>query len=749
MMFGSNRYSQTIAVALLCVGAAVAGPTVTPIWQFKGNARPPANLVYNGGNLFGVGSDGAYGLGAIAELVPPARGSASWTANTIYSPGNEYIGPLAFGPDGSIYFAGLVCGPPSQASIFQLAPPAAPGGSWTPTVLYTFSYPSLGYCPAPEVALAYANGALLGIAGGTTDEILGMVFELTPAPTAGAAWNLTTLYTFSGGSDGGYPYPQIVLDSSGAVYGTTVYGGSAPYPQGDGTVFMLTPPAQAGDEWTESTLYTFAGGSDGGSPGKIAFGPNGAIYGVTYYGGTACAYGDSGCGTVFQLLPPGDPGGAWTESILYASPGEQGQEFPNGLVVAPNGALYATDEDDLFQLAQTGGVWTETLIADHTQIGMPTGLALLPDGKPVVSGWTVGTCSCYAGVFRASQASTGGSWKIKSIFSPAAENDGSEPVGPLAFDSRGAVYGTTLGGGSATVGGTVFRLTPPQTTSQPWTEALLYSFQGGDDGSQPCCGVVIAGNGALYGTTAGGRLGGGTVFELTPPEEPGGAWTKTTIHSLTGTAEPTSPLVVDGSGALYGATNEKVFQLMPPAAPGGKWKEAVLTASHGANELVFWDGVLYGAEGASVFQLTAPAAPGDKWAETILHTFMHHRASPSGPFVFDSSGNLYGTAVLGGGGCGDVYQLAPGTTGTHWQETILYAFGGAPYCDSESYPTGLALLNGNFYGARGGGLFEVRGSDWSEHDFGQIGGALQGLYANQGALYGTASNNDQIYQITF
>ena len=134
-----------------------------------------------------------------------------------------------------------------------------------------------------------------------------------------------------------------------------------------------------------------------------------------------------------------------------------------------------------------------------------------------------------------------------------APNDGILPAGGVVFDAQGNLYGaTTYGGngGSACIGGscgTVYQLMPPAKPGNPWTENILYNFTGvtnQQDGELPDGGLVIDSAGNLYGVTAYGGTGGcelfggvdgcGTVYQLTPPSAPGGAWTKTTIYSFQG-----------------------------------------------------------------------------------------------------------------------------------------------------------------------------------------------------------------------
>jgi uncharacterized repeat protein (TIGR03803 family) len=131
------------------------------------------------------------------------------------------------------------------------------------------------------------------------------------------------------------------------------------------------------------------------------------------------------------------------------------------------------------------------------------------------------------------------------------------------------LYGTTEEGGTGTGGtgfacssgcGTVFSLTPPATPGGAWTETVLHDFAfTGGDGAVPEAGVVIGTSGVLYGTTAyGGASDAGTVFSLTPPASPGGAWTETVLHDFTGGSDgryPEAGVAMGKSGGLFGTTD--------------------------------------------------------------------------------------------------------------------------------------------------------------------------------------------------
>ena len=298
------------------------------------------------------------------------------------------------------------------------------------------------------------------------------------------------------------------------------------------------------------------------------------------------------------------------------------------------------------------------------------------------------------------------------------------PYGGVIADAAGNLYGTTYG--SRVQFGTVYELT--RGSDGTWTETVLHTFAGGDDGRNPVEGLVRDQAGNLYGTVPiGGAGNSGAVFELSPGS--GGQWTWNILYSFTGGnggAIPYSTLVLDAAGNLYGTTsqggatgNGVVYELTPGS---GGWTQTVLYAFNGTDDgswpsgpLTFDQaGNLYGtttqagADGwGTVFKLT-PTSNG--WTPSVLHTFTGDAdgSDPEYGVVRDRNGVLYGTTTSGGSGeNGTVFQLRPnpsampGTSGA-WAETVLYAFSGG---DDGSGPNEGLVFDpaGNLNGTAEGG----------------------------------------------
>jgi uncharacterized repeat protein (TIGR03803 family) len=354
---------------------------------------------------------------------------------------------LVMDASGNLYGATATGGAYFQGTVFKLTPDG------TETVLHSFGSSSTdGLQPYLGALVMDSEGNLYGTTTLGGVYFNGTVYKVTPGGEE------TILYSFcaTGGiscTDGWFPAGGVILDKAGNLYGTTSRGGST----GAGVVFKLSPSG------TETVLYNFTGGSDGGGPeAGVVIDGEGNLYGTTFQGGFIHGCKGIGCGVVFKLAPDG------TETVLHSfGSANDGSEPWAGVILAKNGDLYGT--------TYSGGA------------------------------------NLYGTVFRVSPS---GTERILYSFKAGAD-DGGLPWGPVIIDSAGNLYGTTYIGGSDSNAGTVYEI------SSTGTESLLHSFsETSEDGYLPIGGLLLDSAGNLYGTTSQGGSSSssyaGTVFKVTP-----------------------------------------------------------------------------------------------------------------------------------------------------------------------------------------------------------------------------------------
>ncbi|MGB9256526.1 MAG: choice-of-anchor tandem repeat GloVer-containing protein [Candidatus Korobacteraceae bacterium] len=373
---------------------------------------------------------------------------------------------------------------------------------------------------------------------------------------------------------------------------------------------------------TFTTLHNFGDGSDGGYPyAGLSMDRAGNLYGTASEGGNLNYCYQGGCGTVFRLERRSS---GWIYSVLYAFTGSDGYYPEARVIIGPDGGLYGT-----------------------TTQGGASGAGVVFRLQPPATICKAVSCP----------------WTETVLHSFTGGSDGGGPTyGDLTFDQAGNIYGTTTTGGNTTCGGgygcgVVFELAP---SNGAWNETVLYTFQGGTDGSAPYAGVIFDRSGNLYGTN-----GSGVVYELTPSA---GGWLETTISNLQSSLQ--GGLIFDSAGNLYGATifNPVVYELSPSS--GGWTLQTLYNFSNvyeGSFAQVTLDGAgnLYGTISfgpPEVFRLTKEAG---QWTMTGFSG--GDGETPYGNVILDASGNIYTTASFGESGspgagsrpAGTVFEITP------------------------------------------------------------------------------------------
>lgn len=372
-----------------------------------------------------------------------------------------------------------------------------------------------------------------------------VAMALTAIPAA-AATTETVLYSFV--QQYGYPSGRLKL-INGNLFGTDSATGG-----GYGQIFELV---NSGGKWTEHQPLKFDG-TDGANPYAGLIENSSVLFGTTSRGDVY------GYGNVFGLYKHN---GSWVHNTIWPFGGtlRDGREPLCDLIMDRSGALYGTTPsggtDNLgtvFELTQSGGVWSETVLYNFTNFNDGAGpvAGLFRDRSGALYGTAGGGAYGNGVAFKLTRS--GGKWSETVLHSFGEGSDGSLPNGILIPDSKGALYGTTYNGGASNAG-TVFEL---YQSNGAWKEKVLYNFSGGSDGGEPGAGLTWNGTTLYSTTTFGGNLNGciglgcGTVFKLT---QSGGKWSETVLYSFTDIpdgAEPVGAVILDKNGALYGTTSD-------------------------------------------------------------------------------------------------------------------------------------------------------------------------------------------------
>jgi hypothetical protein len=390
------RISLTLALTLAALTTFSAAQTATTLHTFTSGTdggNPQANLAADAnGNLFGTttyGGDlscgGGVGCGVIFEEAAPATSSGSWTYSVLYSftggvDGCCQLSTLAIDHASNLY--GVTNNGAPGGSIFRLSPPAVQGDPWKFDLLHKFNDPTTSGTNTPltidKKGDIYAASVYGGYAGCSYSDGCGSVAQFVPPATIGGAWSENVLYQFQGGADGGNPLSALVSGTNGVLYGAALVGGlvTSHCPLGCGVIYQLTPPVTSGGTWTESVIYTFQDLPDGATPYSLTSDKFGALYGL------ACCHGAANAFQMYKLIPPVKGQTAWTKAFIHGFTNTF--NAPNNVVVGSNGVLYgaAFGEIDFsvgyaYQLvppATKGGLWTFTTFVNLGDSRNPNGV---------------------------------------------------------------------------------------------------------------------------------------------------------------------------------------------------------------------------------------------------------------------------------------------------------------------------------------------------------------------------------------
>jgi hypothetical protein len=417
---------------------------------------------------------------------------------------------------------------------------------------------------------------------------------LALATHAAAGQTLTTLYTFTGGADGGNPIAGLVAGPDGSFYGTTSAAA--------GTVFQISPPAKGQTAWQFTTLYSFTGEGDGAFPENLIMDKAGSLYGMTNQGGIfngTCAYDgtDYGCGTVFKLSPPAQRQTGWALTTLYAFPGGSESSSPTGGVVMDGSGdlfgftagLYTCGNmpaicGSAYELAPPAAgqtAWTETTL--YTFKGGRDGAYAGYFGSPLLGpgGTLSGIAAAGGDLKNPNCAPIGGCGLVFQLMPPGhAETlwteerllvftgrNGIAPLDGLSADSVGNLYGSTNEGGRlmdcvpgspySNGCGVIYQLSPPAPGGAGWTASTLHKFTNGADGGYPYDAPAFLG-GRIYVTTSGDEVKSfGTIAALTPTDGGRNHWRVKTLFTFSNDANGCSPTgsLVMRNGTIYGTTD--------------------------------------------------------------------------------------------------------------------------------------------------------------------------------------------------
>jgi uncharacterized repeat protein (TIGR03803 family) len=660
----------------------------------SGDGANPVGIMILGadGNFYGTAfSGGASGEGEVFRVT--SGGSLSILASFNYVNG---INPnqLLQGADGNFYSTTFDGGSNGDGTVFDVTT------NGILTSLVSFNYTNGGFLPAAGLAQDPE-----GNFHGTTFE--GGAFGYGTVFTMSPSGGITTLYSFTGGDDGGHPAAALIQASDGNFYGTTVDGGA----YDEGTVFQMAP------DGAPVNLVSFDAYNGANPETRLVQGADGNLYGTTQNGGA------SGYGVIFRVNinspavqitgQPADQSAFLAANAVFSvavvgNPPlfyqwlRNGTNLTDGInifgsstrvltvsnVSESDAALYSvTVSNAAGSSATSDGAFLEVSMSPPHITTPPVSQMASSGGAAVFNVAAVGDLPL-SYQWQSNQINLTNGINVLGATTSSLTLSGLTQRSDATYS---VIVSNALGAVSADATLTVFPVSASGTSM-----LSLYWFTGGADGGVPN-GLTLATNGVLYGTTqTGGAYNEGTVFSISTN---GALQTLTSFNSTNG-SNPQAALAQGSDGNLYGTTE-----------------------NGGTNA------------GGTLFELTLGGAL------TTLFTFSNqNNSNPYTALVQGTNGNFYGATKNASSGDGNVFEMTP-----QGALDVVYSFKGG--LDGNEPVGALAQgTDGNFYGlttgdaAHGyGGVFKITPAGAQTNLYSFTGGA-DGYNAIGALVQGTDGN---------
>ncbi|MEO8413678.1 MAG: choice-of-anchor tandem repeat GloVer-containing protein [Ginsengibacter sp.] len=565
---------------------------------------------------------GTNNTGVVNKFIPATKGLTVVKNLESLSSSNPWYTKLIQATDGKLY--GMTAGfnlaeTSDSGSIFSYNP-----GDSAFTTLYRFDGSQGNF---PTGSLLQANdGKLYGMTsqGGTTNQ--GVIFSFDPVSlTYAKLWDFSDDYGTS-------PVGSLIQSKDGKLYGMTAQGGSI---SSSGVIFSFDPVTAI---YTLLRAFVFSdngGGFDNVNPqGSLLEASDGKLYGL----------GTLNNGFIFSYDPA---------TAAYAKL----KQFDTTHGINPYGSLVQVANGKLYGMTKNGGSNGYGVIFSYAL--QDTILTKLADFDSTNGSYPYGDLTMASNGKLYGMASEGGTKNAGTVFSfdtiahtlTAIKNfdstTGYGPMGSLLQAGDGKLYGMTTFGNAGNKG-VIFSL---DAGNSIFTD--LQFFGSNTTGSHISAGLLVAGNGMLYGMAkSGGKYAGGAIVSYNP---------NTSVYSVVKDfngddgSSPYGSLVQATDGKLYGMTSA-----------GGSYHDGVIFSFDPAS-LVF----------AKLFDFNST-----------------NGASPFGSLLQASDGLFYGITSSGGINADGVIFSYDAANNMY---TLLYNLD-AQNGGGRAYGGLIQASNGNLYG---------------------------------------------------